>query len=440
MIEYRRLPHQKKVMQSTKTNIFLGAGLGAGKTNIGAGWVLQKVQDTPPGAVGLICANSYAQLIDSTIRNVFKNWKAWGQVFYPQEPPTSYRPFNIKILGPLGWVTILCRSLEYYEMLAGIEAAWSWCDEVYQTKPEAMDIISARTRDKRVNNQMLFTTTLDSPDTWLYSRFVEKFNPDYDAVIYATTYDNPFLPEGYIDRLKASYDQRTFDRMVLSKWVTLAGANIYYNFDRSAHVDDSVFYDKNLPILWAHDFNIGVGKPMSSCLCQIKWRKYGEDKYGEEVRGQELHCFDEIILDSTDTHGAISEFNGRYPKAGAENVIIYGDASGAAMDTRSRLTDYHILRQAGFNQHRVPRANPPVRNRHNAVNAMLKNAAGDIRLRIHPRCKTVIKGLETVQIKKGSSYLEEETYSQHVTTALGYLVNQEFPVIQYVSCGQRNWK
>lgn len=438
MIVYKLLPHQKKVIQSQKTNIFLGGGVGSGKTDIGAGWILKKVQDTPTGAVGLICANSYAQLVDSTIRNIFKNWQAWGQVFTPALPPTTYRPFNLKVLGPHGWIDILCRSLDHYETLAGIEAAWCWTDEVYQTKAEALHLLSARVRDKRSVNQMLYTSTLDDPDSWMYERFVEKFNPDYDEVIYSSSYDNPHLPLDYIDRLKASYDPRTFDRMVLSKWVTLSGTNIYYNFDRALNIDSSVFYDGALPILWTHDFNIGVGKPMSSCLCQIK--KVGYLVNGEPTTRQELHCFDEIILNGSDTYEAIEEFKGRYPVAYPRSVVVYGDASGNARDTRSNLTDYTLLRKAGFVNQKVPRSNPPVRDRHNAVNAMLCNAAGDLRIKIHPRCKTLIKGLETVQIKKGSSYLEEETYSQHVTTALGYLINQEFPIVKYVSSGLKYWK
>lgn len=112
-------------------------------------------------------------------------------------------------------------------------------------------------------------------------------------------------------------------------------------------------------------------------------------------------------------------------------VRVYGDASGKAKDTRSKTSDYEILRAAGFVDQRVPPANPPIRDRHNAVNALLKNAAGDVRLKVNrDKCKTLINGLETVQLRKGASYLEEETRPQHVTTALGYLVMMEFPIIR----------
>jgi len=65
----------------------------------------------------------------------------------------------------------------------------------------------------------------------------------------------------------------------------------------------------------------------------------------------------------------------------------------------------------------------------------MKNANNEIRYYIHPRCKTSIKGWETVKLKKGANYLEEETYSQHVTTAIGYFIHDEFP-IQGRSTGQ----
>lgn len=160
---------------------------------------------------------------------------------------------------------------------------------------------------------------------------------------------------------------------------------------------------------------------MSSCLCQIK---KGEDQDGN--KRPELHIFDEVILETADTHQAAQEFKQRYPDI--KDVIVYGDASGQARDTRSKMTDYVILREHGFKRQRVPTKNPPIRDRHNAVNAMLHNANGDVRVRIHPRCKTLIKGLETVSLKAGAQYLEEETYHQHVTTALGYLLNYEFPI------------
>ena len=111
-------------------------------------------------------------------------------------------------------------------------------------------------------------------------------------------------------------------------------------------------------------------------------------------------------------------------------MIVYGDASGRSRDTRSKTTDYFIMEQAGFVRQKVPKANPPIRERHNTVNSLLMNMAGDIRILVHPRCKTLIKGLETVKLIQGAVMLEEQPYEQHVTTALGYLLCEEFPMMR----------
>ena len=50
---------------------------------------------------------------------------------------------------------------------------------------------------------------------------------------------------------------------------------------------------------------------------------------------------------------------------------------------------------------------------------------------IHPRCVNILKGLETVRLKKGADYVEEDSFVQHVTAAAGYLVETEFSVTRF---------
>ena len=116
------------------------------------------------------------------------------------------------------------------------------------------------------------------------------------------------------------------------------------------------------------------------------------------------------------------------------------NAAGRTRDTRSKAADFQILADQGFPRQDVPRANPPVRERHNQMNAMLKAADGTVSILIHPRCRTLLRGLETVKIKPGASYVEAETREQYVTTALGYLVARLFPARRYVKSGRKHWK
>ncbi|GAF99782.1 unnamed protein product, partial [marine sediment metagenome] len=261
-------------------------------------------------------------------------------------------------------------------------------DEVWGTKEEAFQMVDDRVRDKRMPNQKLLTTTLDDPTSWMHQIFVEKYDPKFMEIIYANSYSNiANLPTGYIERKKQLLSSKLFQRMIMAKWVSLEGENIYYNFDRNTHVLDIAEFDPNLQVHWWHDFNIGEGKPMSSCCCQI-------GRY--EINGKReraLIVFDEIILSSADTNDAILEYEAKpwwNSKLKGSNTIISGDSSGRARDTRSKKTDYSILRTAGYHKQNVPGANPPIRTRHNTVNAILKNHRGFSRVFIHPRCKTLI--------------------------------------------------
>jgi len=408
------LAHQREALTSPKKEVFLAGGVGAGKTMIGSLWALKKVMQTPAEVYGLIVSNTYNQLYDTTIRAFYQLLTESKISTNPRNLPRGKGPADLMVHNGSHWVRILLRSLEHYERLSGLEVGWYWADEVWQTKQEAIDILNARLRDRKMERpQALFTTTLDDPSTWMYTRFVENYEPDLQQVIYAKTEANPYLPDGYLQTLKATYSEATFKRMVLAEWVALDSEKIYTSFNRELHVGPCEL-EPNLPLFWSHDFNIGYGKPMSSIILQYHAKA-------------DLFCvLDEIILDRSDTNDAVTEFQYRYRNF--PEVIVYGDATGNARDTRSKVTDYEILAKAGFQNQKVPRANPPIRERHNVVNALLQDANGTTRIRIDPKCRTLIKGLDTTKLKKGSGYIEDDsTREQHVTTALGYCLCQERP-------------
>jgi hypothetical protein len=60
---------------------------------------------------------------------------------------------------------------------------------------------------------------------------------------------------------------------------------------------------------------------------------------------------------------------------------------------------------------------------------MILNAAGYRRLFVNKKyAKYCDKGLATVQVKKGSTFQEEESDYQHITTAIGYMASILWPV------------
>lgn len=255
---------------------------------------------------------------------------------------------------------------------------------------------------------------------WAYELFCRGESPDHPdwASWQYTTLDGGNVPPEEIEAARNDLDERTFRQEYEATFENFAGI-IYHAFDRTRNVDVNIDVDENAPLLWSHDFNIGQGKPMSSLIAQIR----------RENGVRVLHVLDEIVIESADTNDIIGEMKTRPWLERAGKAIIYGDAAGRARDTRSKETDFSLLANAGFRDQKVPPSNPPIRERHNTVNGLLYAASGAVRLKIHPRCKTLVKGLETTVLRAGSSYLEDDsTREQHVTTALGYLCCEEFPM------------
>jgi hypothetical protein len=114
-------------------------------------------------------------------------------------------------------------------------------------------------------------------------------------------------------------------------------------------------------------------------------------------------------------------------------VTVYGDATGQSRSTSSK-TDYDLIREyfrsrPDFNfAFDYPPSNPPVRDRVNSVNAMLRNAQGEIRTTVHPNCRELIMDFHEVCWKAGSSNFELDKTTDklrtHVSDALGYLIWQ----------------
>jgi hypothetical protein len=94
------------------------------------------------------------------------------------------------------------------------------------------------------------------------------------------------------------------------------------------------------------------------------------------------------------------------------------------------MEDY--LRSNGWKfTRKVNKKHPAIKDRQNALRAQILTADDVVHLYVNVnKCHYVHKGLSTVQLKKGSSFQEEETEYQHITTAIGYMVAYDNPVEQ----------
>jgi len=279
-------------------------------------------------------------------------------------------------------------------------------------------------------NFIISATNPDDPSHWAYKYWElgrNKPSKKTRHVYYSVTTDNPFLPPQYISQLEEDLDPLMAQRMIHGRWIRISGETIYHQYTKEHNFrDEKYVVNQREPVHISFDFNIGEGKPMSCVLSQFI--------------GGSFHFFNEVIVHGARTQDIMEELANRELLEYDTKYYIFGDATGKSRDTRSKLSDYDIirdfltkyqqkpLRQGGSYrrlnfQQRVPLANPPIRLRHNTVNSYMKNAKGQHRLFVYKDAPTLDEGFSLTKLMKNGNYIEDDGPScpyQHCTTAAGY--------------------
>ena len=253
----------------------------------------------------------------------------------------------------------------------------------------------------------------------------EGLNHYYDRAQYAQSSNDPewgyyswhsseVLPPDIIESAKRQLSPRQFRQEYEASFESAQG-RIYEDYGQANRTSETIADHEQL--LWFHDFNF---TPLSSGVGVI--------------RDGKVYCLDEIILTSAISRQSATEFVERYKEHGNKNVIIYGDPAGRAGEKHGHQSDYTemeaVLRANGWKYERhVKKAAPSIKDRQNAVRAKIMNAAGEISLFVNPsKAPYTDKGLATVQLKKGSTFIEEDSDIQHITTAVGYMIDYCWPI------------
>lgn len=229
-----------------------------------------------------------------------------------------------------------------------------------------------------------------------------------------TTLDGGNVRREEVEAARSSMSPRLFRQEFEASFEVMAG-RVYDNFDRALNVDVSIVDQPNAELLIGQDFNVN---PMSSVI-------------GVKA-GDELHILDCVEVATSNTEEVAAEIARRYP---GRRVIVCPDPSGNSRQTSAVAgeTDFTILKRRGFVVD-APTAHPLVVDRVNAVQAMLCDASGRRRLKIHPRAALLIRSLDGQTYKKGTSIPDKTSGLDHRNDALGYLVWQRFNLL--VSAGK----
>jgi len=383
-VRYRRNPLQRRIkfaLETEKKIVGVFASWRSGKTDyVALEHCIRRQAYDNGGVLHLIAANTYGQLIDSTLRALYDKLELMGIPHVPRNLPKSHRPFNVFVWNGDRWVEFACRSMDNFDMVAGMTFGSIWLDEVWKTEKWTYELAISRLSDKRSRHlQMVLTTTKDEPEHWMYTDIVQLLDlgrimeggvkaSEVIELVEGTTYENEWnLAPGFIRTLRATLDPKMFSRYVENKWVSAAAGQMFYEFDRAIHMK-TLPVEEYLPLIVSSDFNIDP-------MCWSIWQM---------PKGERLNCVDQLKMDfDADTETATKEILNRYPRV--RHFVWTGDASGRARSTKSKSSDYQIIRAtveaAGRTiELRVRQSNPSVRDSANAVNGMLKNAEGKARM------------------------------------------------------------
>jgi hypothetical protein len=308
---------------------------------------------------------------------------------------------------PGGDTKILCRSFENWSRIIGLNLAWVLADEIDTVTPsianKAFPKILGRLRSGNVRQFAAAST----PEgfRWMWNTFGSdeaKARPDRHLIKMRTA-DNPHLPPDFIERLQANYDPSLLRAYLDGEFVNLTTGQVYDRFDRSKHVITDLPDTSREPLRVGVDFNVGN----MSAVIAIRL-------------GSSLLVIDEIS-GAHDTDALAQEVVRRYPD---RRMYAYPDASGGSRSTNASQTDVQILESYGMSN-QSPRANPPVRDRVAAVQALLENGKGQVRLQVSETCKRAIECLE-LQCYTDKGEPDKDAGFDHMNDALGYLVWREF--------------
>lgn len=241
------------------------------------------------------------------------------------------------------------------------------------------------------------------------------------------------LPAKEIESAKRRMDPLIFQQEFEASFVTMEG-RAYYTFDRDRHTAPlRHLYNPRAPLLLAFDFNVEPGVAAIAQTMTLPIQP------GRQSPLEGIGIIGEVHIPRNSNTPAVCrriiEDWGDHPGP----VRLYGDATGGSNGSAKVLgSDWDLIRATlrdtfgSRMDFRVPRSNPFEKVRLNAVNAMFLNAEGDIRMMVDPtHAPNVVKDFEGVRLLKGGAGEIDKAADpklSHVSDAVGYLVQYEFPI------------
>jgi hypothetical protein len=256
----------------------------------------------------------------------------------------------------------------------------------------------------------------------MYQRAISGEDPEWEGFTWISA---DILPAKEIESARRSMSEELFQQEYEASWITFKG-RAYHPFLSSTHCAP-LKYTRSNPLILTFDFNY---QPGTAAILQEMRLPSGCDGVG---------VIGEVYIPRHSSTPAVCrriiQDWGDHPGP----VLVYGDSTGGAGgSSRVQGSDWDLvkaeLRPVFGNRLFIKvQTNPKERIRVNAVNSLLRNAAGEIRLMVDPvKAPNVVKDFEGVRLLEGGSGeidKKSDPMLSHLSDGIGYLCVQEWPVV-----------
>ena len=304
---------------------------------------------------------------------------------------------------------IECKGADKPDSLRGVGLYFVVLDEFQDMKTDVWTKVIRPTLAKDRGHALIIGT----PKGYQNLYEVHKLGQDPNNRMWRSwqfpTSTSPFIPKQEIEDAKNDMDPKSYRQEFEASFETMAG-RVYYAFDRDIHLGDYAF-DPSLPIWVCQDFNVD---PMATVIAQPQ-------------RNGEVWCVDEIYQHDSNTLAICEEIERRYWRY-SKSIVVYPDPACVNRGSARGESDLDIFRDRGFKRIKYRRKHPLIVNRVNSVNHMLEDAAGNHRLKVDKKCVRLVESFEQLLYKPGTRDVDKSQNIEHITDALGYMIELEYPL------------
>lgn len=375
-INLNLLKHQADfINDQTTRNLALVGGRGAGKTYALA-LKVATLAATHAGFKGVACSPTgpmASKVLVPYLRDTF------DEIGFDYRYNKSSRTFEINFGSKVSTIFVL--SAENTRDGLGTNLAWCAFDEADTMKLDvALEAWRKISGAVRVGNpKFQQKVAVSTPEGFGFMHHFWVQSPDENGeskrIIHAKSTDNPYLPQEYLNDLRASYPAEYLTAYLEGQFVNMAGRVVYDHYE--------MFSGSNtdLTVNDIHDYE--------ELLVGIDFNIAGMSGVIAVERNNELHVIAEE-LGAHDTQALADILNDKY-----RNLTAYPDPAGNQRRTSSSNTDHIILKNNGIRL-KVMNSHPRVRDRVNSVNAMFLNGQKQRRLLVNKKtCPGLHKALIT---------------------------------------------